>query len=599
MPGAPSGPLTCDVRVVPVSAPAFEDLPAGPGFKLRVRAEVRNIPATAKAKVTWRVAREGAGMQVPTTALDADGLLIELPLELPGRYQIDATAVSGELKCVATAIAYARQAGTKFGHFRVRATPPPSLGLPVQEVPLQLRTGVPLVQPLVLQRGVTVDVRPQDEVGQRDVYAYVRISQPGSRLLIEGHTRPGPVMALLLSPLTYDVLIVPDDTFAPLLVTGRTPAALNVLSQKLTRGNEVRGTVIDGAGAPVRDARVILRAGALTSTVGVSDASGAFDLRVREGTFGLVVSPAPGSGLPEAHVVGPLQAAPGAVSAPSPPIAGAGLAFPGVAGRARLTVQWKALPKVRLSLQVRSVGGTAEDARVRVELDPPLLQVASVRFTATDGSVATLSAQGQLRATVTADGAGRVELPGLPAGRYRVTAAPGEGLGGAATTAWVDATRDADAQLVLAERVRVPGQLLPAGDTAGVRVVAIDTGADLARPLSTATVGVDGTYTIELEPRRGYLFMAEPPTASRFARHAFHRIDAVDLTTTAPERTLPRGLAWSGSVQADGRPRVPGVGLQLFCDPTMPECFDSTRPVAEGTSDAEGSFRLVLPDPGP
>jgi hypothetical protein len=168
MPGLPAGPLTCDVRVVPISAPAFEDLPAGPGFKLRVRAEVRNIPTTAKAKVTWRVAREGAGVQVPTTALDADGLLVELPLEMPGRYQIDATAVSGELRCAATAIAYARQAGTKIGHFRVRATPPPSLGLPVQELPLQLRTGVPLVQPLVLQRGVTVDVRPQDEVGRRD-----------------------------------------------------------------------------------------------------------------------------------------------------------------------------------------------------------------------------------------------------------------------------------------------------------------------------------------------------------------------------------------------------------------------------------------------
>lgn len=594
------GSLACELRVVPVSAPAFEDLAAGPGFKLRVRAEVRNLPATAKPKVTWKAAREDAGMPLPTMALDADGLLIELPLETPGRYLIDATAVAGELKCAGGAIAFARQAGTKIGHFRVRATPPPSLGLPVQELPLQVRSGVPLVQPLVLQRGVTVDVRPQDDAGLRYINAYVRISQPGSRLLIEGHTQRGPVMALLLSPLAYDLLIIPDDTVAPLLLTGRTPAALNVLSQRLPRGHEVAGLVTTATGAPVRDARVILRAGPLTSTVGVSDTTGAFDLRVREGTFSLMVAPPPGSGLPEAHVLGPAPS--GAPSASPSSMPGAGLTFPATLGRARVEVQWKAVAKVRLGLQVRgpgSAGSPAGLARVRVELDPPLPQVATVRFTATDGRVVTQAAQGQLRATVTADSAGRVELPALPAGRYRVTAAPADGQSGAATTTWVDATRDTDVPLTLVERITVPGLLLPAGETAGVRVVALDTGADLPRPLATATVGPDGKYAFELEPRRGYLFLAEPPPTSRYARQVFHRVDAVDLTTTGPERTLPRGLAYGGTVQADGRPRVPGVGLQIFCEPTMPDCLDPTRPLVEGTSDAEGNFRLVLPDPGP
>src|SRR5581483_10492458 len=106
-------------------------------------------------------------------------------------------------------------------------------------------------------------------------------------------------------------------------------------------GTALGGKLVDGAGAAVRDARVILRAGALTSTVGASDATGAWTVHARAGTFALSVSPPAASGLPDL------------VLGASP----AGLAIPDAASAGSADIAWAALTAAPVALTITGADG--------------------------------------------------------------------------------------------------------------------------------------------------------------------------------------------------------------------------------------------------
>src|SRR5262249_3227260 len=81
-----------------------------------------------------------------------------------------------------------------------------------------------------------------------------------------------------------------------------TPTLISATSLKLDRGASVRGQVSSGD-KPVTGARVLLRAGPLPSTVGLTDARGGYTLWARgSDRFGVTVVPPATSGLPEANV---------------------------------------------------------------------------------------------------------------------------------------------------------------------------------------------------------------------------------------------------------------------------------------------------------
>src|SRR5262249_55943656 len=89
---------------------------------------------------------------------------------------------------------------------------------------------------------------------------------------------------------------VPDGDIAPVTFPARAAAEIGNDGISLDDGAAIGGTVADAAGKPVAGATIVLRNQDLVSTTGKTDATGAFHLRARAGTFGLtVVTPlAPG-----------------------------------------------------------------------------------------------------------------------------------------------------------------------------------------------------------------------------------------------------------------------------------------------------------------
>src|SRR5439155_3546250 len=75
-------------RLVPVSALSFENLPAAPGARLRVRAELSS-GAAPSVPWSWLVTYgDGVGMELAVTALDAEASVVEVPVEKSGHYNL-------------------------------------------------------------------------------------------------------------------------------------------------------------------------------------------------------------------------------------------------------------------------------------------------------------------------------------------------------------------------------------------------------------------------------------------------------------------------------------------------------------------------------
>jgi hypothetical protein len=573
-------------RLVPVSAVSFQNLPAAPGARLRVRAELSSGAAPA-SPWSWLVTYGfGVGTEVTVTPLDAQASLVELPLEKSGPYTLTAFAQAPEGKCQPTANAFAVATDRQLSQFRIRLVPPAVLPFPTQDTAVQVLAGTPPSQPLVLQMGAEVVLEPHAASTRDGVSSYVRVTETRSALTVEGHTGGGAFRALLLPPFTYDVLFVPDGDVAPVLHTAKTPAALNVLPLLLTPGTALAGQALDAGGRPVRDARVVLRAGALTSTVGISDGGGGFALRVRPGSFGIDVAPPPDSGLPELVV---------------PPEAG--LTVPDAASAGAAELRWAAVSSAPVSLSVSGPDGVrpAAFARVRLERDAPLAAAGTLVLRPPSGAAVMRALEGHAHAAGQADASGMVTLPALPTGRYRVTLIPADGDDAAALTA---ATLDlgpggvAAAPLRLATKVRLRGSLQPAA-AAGTRVYATPRSVDPPRPVASATAGAGGAYELAVDPGRDYVVWVDPPPGSGLARALLALVPSGSGGADVPARTLPRALAFTATVNGDRlQAGVPAVVIQAFCDAASPTCLDPTLPLAETVSTQGGQFTLPLPDPG-
>jgi hypothetical protein len=86
---------------------------------------------------------------------------------------------------------------------------------------------------------------------------------------------------------------------APRLYAGLYTEQIQLQDFVILEGTSVSGTVSRG-GLPLSGVKVRLRDGLLTSTIGTSDSSGRYGLRVRGGRFEVRVVPPADSGLPEA-----------------------------------------------------------------------------------------------------------------------------------------------------------------------------------------------------------------------------------------------------------------------------------------------------------
>ena len=63
-------------------------------------------------------------------------------------------------------------------------------------------------------------------------------------------------------------------------------------------------------------------------------------------------------------------------------------------------------------------------------------------------------------------------------------------------------------------------------------------------------------------------------------------------------KQLPSAMSLEGRVVSDSRPAgIGGTVVQVYCDPSEPDCLDSFLPMAEGITDGSGAFKMGLPDP--
>lgn len=589
------GPPRCQVRIDTVTQPVDGGFTAGPGVALRVQGVVTGTPPSSFGW-SWSVTfADGSSVAVTPVSSGAPGL-IEFPLAKPGSYTID-VALTGPATCEGQQTIVAPAPGGRLQSFRFHFVPPAG-SVPVQDQDVQITGGTPLRQPaLTLAAGTIVRFDPRDQAGAGAVPSYVRISDQAGRVISEARTPAagGTVdLQLVSSGGPYDMLVVPSGDVAPILITGKSPADLQAMMPlALAPGVAVSGTVSDHTtGKPVMGANVALQAGTLPSTLGVTDTAGNFTVRASAGTYGLTVTRSAGTGVLETT----LPAAPGLTVTDNGPDAGAPPALDvqvPQAGSAQLTLHIGAGDPASLGAGAKAV----------VESPAPILNLASVTF----GAV-TQSAAVRFRAELTPQaGSGdpthsTVVFSGMPPAPYQATVFPASSdSNDAITVTAIDLSAATlpppTQQIQLGAKVTLGGTLVPGTETVGVRVTALDTVGDF--PIAIAGLSSSGgSFLLSVSPERTYSLRAEPAAGQLLARTLFGPVTVSAAGLKLADQPMSSALFYASTVVDDQRQGMDGALVQVFCLAVTPGCDDPETPLAETVTLSDGSFQLMLPDPG-
>ncbi|MEA2697251.1 MAG: hypothetical protein QOI66_1522 [Myxococcales bacterium] len=579
--GVDGGPTLCFLEVISLSMPQITDPFERRGMPYRVRGKANvSEPTDTWA---WDVTTPDGTVNHPQSSA-GDPAIVEFPVPVSGTYvitgRISTRPACGFVTRPVTVI------DPQPAAFTFRVLPPASLPSPVQEFQRtrqQLSGGLDMISQVQHIR-----IFPRDNTAQ-PLPAYMQITSPGSKVIIEGNTQRGAMNVDLIQQRNYDLLLIPAGNFAPILFNGLPSDLANLANSTLfDAGIKVSGQALRASGTPVTDARLVLREGTRPSTVGISDSGGAFSLFTREGNLSVEIAAPPDSGLPDGHVD-----------------AGAGFALARNAAGPTLTMRWAALPAGALKLTIRSADGATVVARatVHVELATPIAAAGQLTVHAGDGSAAAdrvLPVSGSVHADAVGDDKGIVTFPALTAGSYRVTVVPPATAG--ATAAITAATVDVVAAGVtrdvrIAQTVTLTGTLQPAATSKGVRITAIDTGGDIVTSTVSTLVGDGGRYQLVVNPGRSYKLWAVPGADQLFARAVLGTVQAPMADQALPTFTLAAGIATASSVRAGGP--VADALVQVFCPRSSPTCLDMALPIAEAVTDLNGQFTVILPDVGP
>ena len=588
--GAPPSPPSvppCSVTIVPITPPRLADLLAVPDARLRIQAVASGPMAPQTPAWKWLVQLQvpgGNSQPVPVSQVNGDQGTVEFPVHVAGIYNIRAEATP---TCFSTGAARSVLPAERQLTFWLRVTPPRTSELVPFETPLPLGRGSVPVRDVALQAGYQVNIDPQD-ASKVAIPSYIRISSARSSLRFEGHNKVGAFTTWLDPARSYDILLIPDGNVAPALIPSILPSQLAAQPARLMldQGTLVEGRVLQGPGAgaaPLEGARVLLRASGLSSTIGRSDASGAFALRARPASFSALVLPPPDRGLTEAQLPeGRL------ITVGNLPL--------------DIVFRWNAPATGRLDVQVVDSAGQpfSRPTRVRIESEPGALpDVGSFEI----GANERITATGYLRMEVAAAG-GVASFSRVPRARYRVTALPAAEVTDAAVGSTViDAAGAGPFRVTLDPVVTLRGRLLPTSLSAGLQVVAFDPTAPAGSATASATVGSDGAFALAVAPGRSYRLLTEPAPERRMPRLLIGvwKLGTTDLAIA--DQTLKQGLALTGRITDRSMP-VAGTVIQVYCTGTTSDCVDpeapnveSTRPVGEAISDGTGRYQVYVPDP--
>jgi len=372
--------------------------------------------------------------------------------------------------------------------------------------------------------------------------------------------------------------VIPDGAdFAPMRTTARRrDLSAPGYPLDLLRGAPVSGSVTQ-AGAPLAGARVELTSASAPSSLGRTDAAGAWQVRASAGqSYGVVVAAAATTALPVAEVADTLVAIDAAGNAPA------------------VSFDYDPITTHRLGGQVVLASGEAA-GRSRVHVTArPLARVGLL----TIGGGAPVPVGGHFRRDLSTDNAGQLAPIDLPAAVYDVLIEPPAGAGQARTRLVLDllaADRPAE-RLVLAAPVLLSGRVVtsdtPAYPLAGTPVTVVERGATAV--FAVLTDG-DGRFQVAVDPAASYDVSATPRVPTPLPTELWARVrvqadvGAGDLEL--PDLLAPLGKLASGRVTDGSGSPLAGTLVEAFvgaCSPGQPAA-------AEATTDSTGSFRVIVP----
>jgi hypothetical protein len=594
---------------------------------------------TPRTTPTWQWTVKGPDRNTLTTIVDPsaeiDTAKIQFPLLSSGSYEISVSVTS---TCLGHATASAGQEWPQM--FYVRVLPPANSGsrsgqtcvnsatrwcpsedaIPYEAVyPLSDMTNVEMM--IGLSKGTSVAIDPAfgpdpEAFPPRAIPSTIHIapnlsqhSRYSSWTIDGASTNEKPLQAILNgAPLQYDVLVVPTATsdpitFPPFRIGPLLAKDFPWTSFNVTPGVTVRGTV-RVSGGPLMGARVLLRADTadqvtlpLPSTWGTSQITGDYSLQARNdsySTFSVILIPPVGTTLPQVTV-------PNCIDLRR---ANDGDTL------ADVNFTWYALATTNLSVTVMMPDGQSPASSVQVRLlsqdeenkipEPGVLTI--------NGVVAG-PANGSLRLDATTNQLGVVTFGAIPKAGYRLVLVPPDDWTDAAiTTADLDLTdvsNDEPRIFQLSRKTKLTGNISPKGSSAGGRLLAIDTGADILENTLSSSIDSEGNYTLMADPGRTYRLSVEPaPSKNLPTRIPLYGVTATNQSMRQVDRSLPTGLKVSGSVKFGGK-SVPGAVVQVYCQQSgMDGCMDPKNPtpdlplpVVETATQADGSYIYFLPDP--
>ncbi|HEY4186049.1 MAG TPA: hypothetical protein VGP07_13325 [Polyangia bacterium] len=568
----------CSVIIQPVTPSSLDGIEAGAGVTVRVRGIVIGASVNPPSW-TWTItfAVGGTVVDVVPSLYDSD-TVAEFPVSMSGSYRIAASV--DDPRCLPV-VAVANATVPQGAAFTFRTTAP---GLPVQESKVKLVDGS--YGNFALDPGQTFAIKPR-KAGQSNLMtAYVRISSPANSFVIEGETSRTPIMTVLRPQQTYDLLVVPSDPYAPLLLPSSFPASWATVD--IDQGTPVTAQMLTSDGAPVPDARLILKSGILPSTIGVSDSGGSMTLWTRPGTMSATVVPPDGTGLPQANIT-------------ATDAAGVTLAMGGAS--LSLTMTWADLTTATPALTVKSIDGATPvaNAHVRLALHTPIANAGTLVVSAPGFGDTVLGATGSVNEDIVTDASGLAAFPPVPAGAYDVTIIPPAGSAPAAvTTTTLTLSNGNPARSInLVQKVPLTGTLLTGtGSKSAVQgavVNAIDVGTGATGMVASAISDGNGAFTLSVDPGRTYQLTVLPiagPTL--LGRTVFPAMTVGSSGGSTGPITLPAGVPYAGSITTNGNP-VAGAFVQVFCVSPIASCVDPSVSLAEATTLGDGTFSLILP----
>ncbi|MDZ4695216.1 MAG: carboxypeptidase-like regulatory domain-containing protein [Deltaproteobacteria bacterium] len=579
---------TCALFIEAIDGKPLTSRLAAPGETIAVLGRVAGTVDTSTLDWRWSVFR--SGVAITFTVAPGNPASISIPIDVAGVYQIRATASD---LCQGTIFASSVTATERRTPYFVRVLPPPDAqSLPFEEL-LEIGGGLPPSKDFHLQGGTRIKIDPRNEKGIA-VPSYIRITPRASTFVIEGYSGlQGGLVRQVAAITTHDILVVPTEPLPPRNFVGLTLAAIGIEPFTMAPGVAVRGTVRVNS-QPVSNARLLFRQNGTPSTLGTTDANGSYVIDALPGRHGLVVEPSPESGLPQIALS-----------------EAAGIVFPANAPGAQVDLDFVPMPTAALTLSVRTPDGATPVRGARVYLATAQPKAAVATLTVNAGTPVPVA--GNILRQLESDAFGVVRFVDLPRDLYVLRIVPPAGNANPGAT-HVDLSIDLTAGNVekgnvsLGTRIKATGNLLPAARAVGVRVLALPI-ADLD-PLSnsvSAVAGANGQFTLSLSPNQSYRFFAHAAAGREFDLPRTHLGDQLIGSTpvTLDPWTLPTGLVFSGRVYDPKQQLLPGTVIQIFCVGSSTTCVnllspkvDNALPVGEALTDFQGTFAIVLPDPG-